>query len=107
MNPEVVAVRWTCKSCDATAVGAPDRLPEGWVEVPAPPWRVQHGPAFACSEHASEAMRIAENQWLRYEMRSYQVAAADFEQVRGMLRAAMFELDRLKVSGERTDRRKL
>lgn len=52
-------------------------------------------------------MRIAENQWLRYEMRSYQVAAADFEQVRGMLRAAMFELDRLKVSGERTDRRKL
>lgn len=107
MSFEVVAVRWFCRSCDATAISAPDRLPAEWVEVPPPPWRVQHGPSHACPDHREEAIRISRDQWARYEARSYSVDASEYEQVRGMLRAAMHQLDRLKVSGERTDNPKL
>lgn len=98
---KVVAVQWLCRACDATAVGPPERLPEGWVELPPPPWRVQHAPSHACSDHAEQEGKISINQWSQYEAKTYAIDAADFERVDGLLRAARHQFQRLKFSGGR------
>lgn len=106
-NCEVVAVRWRCMSCWATAVGAPGNLPSTWTEVPRPPWTVHLGPRFSCPDHAPDNLRVARNQWARYDQKSYEIPAADFEVVRRSLKALAAQLDGLRISGERADGREV
>jgi len=106
-NREVVAVRWMCNGCDATAVGAPDRLPDGWVEIDPPPWLAAEGPRFACPDDAERLRARSARQWSRFSERTYLVSAAEYEILRATLRRVTHELERLKLSGERTASRKL
>jgi hypothetical protein len=96
-----------CSGCDATAVGAPARLPSGWVEIDPPPWLAAEGPRFACPEDAERLLRRSRNQWARFSERTYLVSAAEYEVLRATLRKVSHELERLKSSGERAASRKL
>ncbi len=100
-NCEVVAVRWMCAGCDATAVGAPDRLPAGWVELDPPPWLAADGPRFACPDDADRLLARSRGQWSRYAERTYLVSAAEYEVLRTTVRKVVSELERLKLSGQR------
>jgi hypothetical protein len=106
-NCEIVAVRWKCRCCEATAVGAPHALPTGWAEFPPPPWQGDGGPFYACPSHADEQLVLSRRQWDRFDQRTHVVSVAEYESVRVSLREALSRLDRLKLSGERTASRKL
>lgn len=106
-NREVVAVRLMCDGCDATVVCAPDRLPEGWVEIDPPPWHAGAGPWYACPQDAARLLERSSRQWARFSERTYLVAAKEYEELRATLRRVSHELERLKLSGERTASRKL
>lgn len=102
MTREVVAVRYSCDlGCEWTAVAPPGKLPTGWFEWPAPPWRAHHRPRYCCPDHAAEGRRLAARQWAVISARQYAVSAADYETAKVALRHASFLLDRLRHSGER------
>ncbi|HET8862321.1 MAG TPA: hypothetical protein VFM94_03625, partial [Solirubrobacterales bacterium] len=99
MSFEVVAVRWSCWACAATAITAPDRLPDGWFEWPAPPWRAHHEPRHACPDHAADALDLHRRQWAAQRGRTHAVSVEEYEAAKVALRHATFLLDRLKFSG--------
>lgn len=100
-NREIVAVRWKCRSCERTAVGPPDRLAEGWVEVDPPPWHGPVGPYYACSDHAAAQLAMARRQWARFTGRVHEVDVAEYEATKASLRTALRRLEQLRGSGQR------
>lgn len=100
-NREVVAVRWMCSGCDDVAVGPPDRLPEGWVEVPPAPWLAAEEPRYACGRDAGRLLDRTARQWATFEERRYLVTAAELETLRLTVRRVAADLERLRLSGQR------
>lgn len=98
---EVVAVRWPCRRCEATVVGAPGALPSGWVELPPPPWNMQRAPGYGCPECAPVLAERSANQWAQHREQTYVVSGAEHAIAVGRLRSALAALEQLKFSGQR------
>jgi len=104
---EVVAVRWSCFSCDATVIAAPGELPSTWFEKPAPLWRAHHDPSYYCPDHADRGRDLHRRQIARYEKRTHVVSVEEYERTRQAIQRALALLDQLKFSGERAAAGKL
>lgn len=107
MSCEVVAVQWSCASCDATAITAPGDPPENWFEMPAPVWRASNPPSHHCPEHAGEAREMHRRRQARFEGRTHVVSVEEFERVRSAIGQAVHLLEQLKFSGDRAAGREI
>ncbi len=107
MTVEIVAVRWSCFSCEATAIAAPADLPRGWFEKPAPLWRGQHESRFYCPDHAERGRELHGRQLSAYAGRTHVVSVEEYETLKATVRQAAYLLDRLKFSGQRAADREI
>lgn len=101
MSVEVIAVRWECFSCEATAITAPEELPEHWYEQPPPEWRPADKPRHYCPEHAAKARRIQRGREARFAHRVHEVSVAEYESTKALLALALRRLEQLRYSGQR------
>lgn len=102
---EIVAVRWSCFTCEATAVTAPGAIPDDWFELPAPVWRAAHPPRHYCPDHGDRGRDLQARRQAKYAAQTLDVSPEEFEAVRSELKRLTLRLDQLRFSaGRATDR---
>ena len=105
LSVDVVAVRWSCFTCEATSIGPPDQLPPRWFELAAPPWRAAHPPRHYCGVHAERGRDLQRRRRAKYAASTLDVSPEQFEAVRSELKRVTVRLDQLRFSaGRATDR---
>lgn len=107
MSVEIIAVRWECFTCAATAISAPEEMPSGWFELEAPPWRAHHPPSHYCEGCASRGESLQRRRRAKYGDGQVAREIAEFERVKGRLRALLHELERVRFSAQRAADREI